>query len=61
MHRYFGDSKDIFNRDAPYTDFAGYPVNLKAEYRISGQISGAGWIIEIWPNIDSTFYCLVKY
>jgi hypothetical protein len=25
----------IFNRDAPDTDLAGYPANLKAGYRIT--------------------------
>jgi hypothetical protein len=28
-------------RDAPDTDLAGYPANLKAGYRISGRISGS--------------------
>jgi hypothetical protein len=40
---------EIRCRDAPDTDFAGYPANLKAKYRKSGRI------------INSTFKCLVKY
>jgi hypothetical protein len=36
-------------RDAPNNDFAGY------------QISGAGRITDIRPDINSTFKCLVKY
>jgi hypothetical protein len=30
----------MFFREAPDTDFAGYPANPKAGYRIFGQISG---------------------
>jgi hypothetical protein len=30
----------VTTRDAPDTDLAGYPANLKAVYRISGLISG---------------------
>jgi hypothetical protein len=26
----------LLNRDAPDTDFAGYPANVKAGYRVSG-------------------------
>jgi hypothetical protein len=36
-------------RDAPNTDLAGYPANLKAGYRLSGQ------------NFGTTFKCTVKY
>jgi hypothetical protein len=35
-------------RDAPDTDFAGYPANLKAGYRISG----AGQIPDIRPDFQ---------
>jgi hypothetical protein len=48
-------------RDAPYTDFAGYPAKPKAGYRISGRISGKGQIPDIRPDtwFDNIF--LVKY
>jgi hypothetical protein len=29
---------------------AGYPANQKAGYRISGRISGKGWIPDIRPD-----------
>jgi hypothetical protein len=45
----------VHSRDAPDTDFAAYPANLKAGYRISGRMSGAGRIF------NSTFKRLVKY
>jgi hypothetical protein len=45
-------------RDAPDTDFAGYPAKLKAGYRISG----AGRVPDIRPDIQiKTFECPVKY
>jgi hypothetical protein len=40
------------SRDAPDTDFAGYSANLKAGLRMSGQISGAGRIPDIRPDLQ---------
>ena len=37
---YYREQHTRFFRDAPDTDFAGYPAILKAGYRISG---GAGY------------------
>jgi hypothetical protein len=37
----------IVTRDAPDTELAGYPVNLKAGYRISGK---AGYPVNIKIN-----------
>jgi hypothetical protein len=48
-------------RDAQDTDFAGYPANLKAGYRIFGQISGGSRIQDTRPDIYHTFKCLLKY
>jgi hypothetical protein len=44
-------------RDAPDTEFAGYPASLKSGYRISG----ASRIPDIRRNVNSKFKCLVKY
>jgi hypothetical protein len=49
--------KMIYTRDAPDTDFAGYPADLKA----GCWISGGDWIPDIRPEINSTFKCLEKY
>jgi hypothetical protein len=40
---------------APDTDFAGYPANLKAGYRISG---GAGYRISFKMFCSTSKYCI---
>jgi hypothetical protein len=47
------------SRDAPDTDFAGYPAKPKAGYRISGRISGKGRISGRILGLTNIF--LVKY
>jgi hypothetical protein len=47
----------FFIRNAPYTDLAGYPVNLKAGYRISS----ADWKPDIQPDFQLSIQMSRKY